>query len=101
MNSAQQKFLMNRLDEAKRKKPSLYGAQKIALPLIPPQVKRARLQIETAKKIVAAWDDHCDKVRKAVTGSVDSSFYEAKRAILFSETPDAIKAIEKFERMKF
>ena len=101
MNQAQQRFLMNRLDEAKRKKPSLYGNNKIVLPPVPPVVRQAKERIEKDKKIIADWETHCEKVRKAVTDSVDSAFYDAKQAILFAETPEAIKAVEKFERMKF
>jgi hypothetical protein len=101
MNQAQQRFLMNRLDEAKRKKPSIYGNNRIAMPAMPPRVKAAKDGIETAKKIVADWESHCDKVRKSVTDNVDAAFYDAKQAILFSETAEAIKAVEKFERMKF
>ena len=101
MNQAQQRFLMNRLDEAKRKKPSVYGNNKISVPAIPPSVKQAKESIEKAKKVVSDWENHCDKVRKSVTDAVDSAFYSAKQAILFAETPEAIKAVEKFENMKF
>ena len=101
MNQTQQRFLMNRLDEAKRKKPGMYGSNTVVLPSMPPMVKRAKESIEKSKKIVADWESHCDKVRKSVTDNVDSAFYDAKQAILFAETPEAIKAVEKFERMKF
>lgn len=101
MNQAQQRFLMNRLDEAKRKKPSIYGNNKITLPAMPPMVKKAKDDIEKSKKIFADWESHCNKMRKSVTDNVDSAFYDAKQAILFSETAEAIKAVEKFERMKF
>ena len=101
MNQAQQRFLMNRLDEAKRKKPSLYGNNKVAIPATPVKVKRAREVIETAKKTIADWESHSDKIRKSVIDKVDSAFYDAKQAILFAETPEAIKAVEKFEGMKF
>ena len=101
MNQAQQRFLMNRLDEAKRKKPSLYGNNKISLPAVPPAVKRAKDAIEKSKKVISAWEDHCDKIRKSARDAVDSAFYEAKQAILFAETPEAIKAVERFEKAKF
>ena len=101
MNQAQQRFLMNRLDEAKRKKPSLYGHNKIPLPAMTPMAKKAKDDIEKSKKIVADWESHCDKVRESFIDNVDSAFYDAKQAILFSETAEAIKAVEKFERMKF
>jgi len=101
MNQAQQRFLMNRLDEAKRKKPSIYGNNKITVPAMPPRVKAAKDAIDKAKKIVADWDSHCEKVRKSVADKIDAAFYDAQQAILFSETAEAIKAVDKFERMKF
>ena len=101
MNQAQQRFLMNRLDEAKRKKPSLYGNHKIPTPAIPPRVKQAKERMEREKKVISDWETRCDKMRKSVTDSVDSAFYDAKQAILFLEPAEAIKAVEKFERLKF
>ena len=101
MNQAQQRFLMNRLDEAKRKKPSPYGNNRIPAPATPARVKQAKESIEKAKLVIAEWESHCEKARRAVTDGVESAFYEAKQAILFAETPDAIKAVEKFERAKF
>ena len=101
MNQAQQRFLMNRLDEAKRAKPSKYGNNKIPTPATPPKVKEAKRRIEQAKKIIADWEAHCDKLRKSVAEGVESAFNEAKQAILFAETPEAIKAVEQFERKKF
>lgn len=101
MNQAQQRFLMNRLDEAKRKKPSAYGNNRIPIPATPPRVKQAKQTIEKAKLVIAEWESHCEKVKRAVTDSVESAFYDAKQAILFAETPQAIKAVEKFEKMKF
>jgi len=101
VNSSQKRFLLNRLDEAKRAKPSRYGDKKIPIPPIPPKVKRANAQMEKAKKILADWNRHCDKLRDQVTDAVDSAFHSAMQAVLFAETADAIAAVEKFERMKF
>ena len=101
MNQAQQRFQMNRLDEAKRKKPSQYGNNKIKLPPVPPRVKSAKERIEKAKQVIADWDTHCDKIRRSVVDRVDTAFFETKQAILFSETAAAVKAVEKFEKMRF
>jgi hypothetical protein len=101
MNLTQQRFLLNRLDEAKRSKPSRYGSKKIALPPTPLKVKQAKAQIEKAKKVVEDWNEHCDELRSQITDAVESAFHEAKQAVLFAETADAIKAVEKFERAKF
>jgi hypothetical protein len=101
MNLTQQRFLLNRLDEAKRSKPSLYGKNKIPTPPDPPTVKNARHQFEQAKKVIADWEVLCDKSRNLIIDRVDFAFYTAKQAILFSATADAIKAVDQFERMKF
>ena len=101
MNMTQQRFLLNRLDEAKRGKPSLYGSTMIPTPAVPSKVKQAKQQIELAKKVLADWDTACAKARKLVLDKVGSAFYEAKQAILFSASEDAIKAVERFEKMKF
>jgi hypothetical protein len=101
MNLTQQRFLLNRLDEAKRGKPSKYGNNKISTLPKPLKVKQAEQRIEQAKKVLAGWEAQCNKARNKVTDAVESAFYLAKQAILFAETADAIKAVEKFERMKF
>ena len=101
MNSIQQRFLLNRLDEAKWGKPGKYGNNKIPTPPVPLKVKQARRIIEKEKKILADWDVQCDKARNKVSDAVETAFHSAKQAILFAATADAIKAVEKFERMKF
>ena len=101
MNQTQQRFLLNRLDEAKRGKPSKYGNNKIPTPPVPLKIKQAKQQIEQLKKLVADWEAQCAKATIKVTDAVESAFHSAKQAILFAETADAIKAVEKFEKMKF
>jgi len=101
MNAQQQRFLMNRLDEAKRAKPSKYGNNRIPTPPMPSSVKQAKQRIEQSKKVIASWETACDRAKLKVTDAVESAFYTAKQAVLFAETPEAIKAVEKFERMKF
>ncbi len=101
MNATQQRFLLNRLDEAKRSKPSKYGNNRTPPPVAPLKVKQAKQQIEKAKKVIADWDAQCDKTKNAVTDKVEAAFHSAKQAILFAETQAAIKAVEQFESMKF
>ena len=101
MNYTQQRFLLNRIDEAKRAKPSIYGSNKIPIPTVPSKVKQAKQRIEQAKKVLADWEKQCDEKRRAITDKVEQEFYSAKQAVLFSETQIAIKAVEKFERLKF
>jgi hypothetical protein len=101
MNMTQQRFLINRLDEAKRSKPSRYGNVKIPMPPVPLKVERAKHRIQQCKKVIADWETQCDKARSAITDKVESEFHSAKQAILFAETAEAIKAVERFEKMKF
>lgn len=101
MNLTQQRFLLNRLDEAKRSKPSRYGNNRVPVPPTLPKVKQAEAQIENGKKVVAEWEKQVEKARTKITDMVEAEWYSAKQAILFAETPAAIAAVEKFEKMKF
>jgi hypothetical protein len=98
MNVPQQRFLLNRLDEARRAKPSRYDTPKIEEPK---SVIEARAAQEKAKKILEKYQKTIDLIRKKRAEAIDKSFNEAKTQILFATSEAAIKAIEKFERTTF
>jgi tRNA A22 N-methylase len=98
MNAAQQRFLLNRLDEVRRAKPSRYDAPKITEPK---HVIAARLAQTKAKQVLEKWQKTIDRTKNTRNTAIDKAFNEAKTAILFSPSEDAIKAIDRFEAMKF
>lgn len=98
MNQVQQRFLLNRLDEARRSKPDHYDDPKLPKPAA---VKKAEADAIRADRIISAFRKKVEKARKVRNQRITDGFQAAKQAVLFATSPEAIKAIERFERASF
>ena len=98
MNATQQRFLLNRLDEARRAKPAQYEEVRLAEPA---EVKRAKSIVVKATSTIKRWEDKKRRAREQRNERVYAAFNKVKSVILFKDSKAALAAIENFERMKF
>jgi hypothetical protein len=102
LTQAQQKFLMDRLRKAvQAKRPSWNcNAEFRKSHPAPKSVIEAEKAIGKYSKIVKAWENHLEEVRKQRTADVDTAYNKAEEQVLFGTSVAARNAVDWFEQLK-
>ena len=98
MNATQQQYLLNRLDEARRSKPSRYDDVKLNQPTL---VTRALAEIERLKKVIAKWQRKCYLAKDTRNKKMDAAYNTVRTAILFKDSATALRALDHYEKLTF
>lgn len=98
MTAAQQRFLLNRLQEANGAKPGRWTPVPMKEPV---WLKRVTAERDRAQKLLDGWDKRLQRAREKRNKKASDTYLAVKTAILFGDLKKALKAIEKFERTTF
>lgn len=98
MTQQQQRFLLNRLEDARQEKPRRYEEIKVEVPV---KVRAARIEHDRAQRVIDAWDRRMQELRNKRAQRISESYLGAKNLVLFGEAKPALKAVEKFEKTRF
>lgn len=99
ISQRQQRYLLDRLQEARCSKPVEYSESEDYRP--PAKVVLANRQIEKLKKIVSEHEQSRRKVRKARNEKIVDAYTVVKETILFGDEKKALAALKAFENRKF
>lgn len=98
MKPEQARYLRGRLNTIRQSKPGRYELVKVPTPA---QVKAALAQIAKASRVTQAWSKKCERAKESRNKRVSKAYDLCMRAILFGDAKAAIRALDRFEAMKF